>query len=216
MDLMEVGSGQENQNKKEFLAKEVTSSPKEFMDRFLESELFMKGRHNDVTGGPELRGLDDFNKELVARKVDEPEDEVRRVFYGMSDTKLLLLHFAKYELMLKYDEDQFDTKVNNTFNRYRAVVKRNNSVRTKLKLESLPVDVRRTRIEEMDSERQYSHYKVIHALVDGDYVPSEPMARAMARIMLISEGEDTFARAQSDEELRFKRLIEAAKSGHAI
>ena len=93
-------SGEIKKSDKEFLAKEVTSSPKEFIDGFLESELFLKGRHNDLSGRPELRGLDDFKNELKERKVTESEEDVMRVFQGMSDAKLLLLHFAKYELML--------------------------------------------------------------------------------------------------------------------
>lgn len=217
MELMEEGKANETvQEKREFLAKEVTTSPKEFIDKFLESELFLNGRHDDLSGRPELRGLRDFKRELEERKVTESEEEVKRVFKGMSDTKLLLLHFAKHELMLKYDSNEFDPGVNGTFERYRAVVKKIDSPRTKLDLDALPGDFRGRTVEEMDSERQFRHFEVIHALADGGYVSSEPMARAMARVMLISIGEDTFARAQSDEELRFKRLAEAAKFGHAI
>ena len=217
MVSMEAGGINEtSKDSSEFLAKEVTTSPKEFVDRFLQSELFSKGRHDDLSGRPELRGLEDFKKELKGRKVTASEEEVGKVFQGMSDAKLLLLHFAKYELMLKYDDNKFNTEVNGTFGRYRAVVKKIDSPRTKLDLDAMPDDFKGKTIEEMDSERQFRHYKVIHALVDGGYVSSEPMARAMARVMLISINEDTFERAQSDEELRFKRLAEAAKFGHSI
>ncbi len=209
-------SSETKKSDKEFLAKEVTSSPKEFIDKFFESELFLKGEHGDVKGGPELRGLEDYKKELVNRGVSAGEEEIQRVFCDMSDTKLLLLHFAKRELMLKYDESKFNKGVNDTFEMYRAVVKRNNSPRTKLNLKSMPDYLGEKSVEEMDSERQFRHFKVINALVDEGYVPSEPMARAIARVMLISIGEDTFERAQSDEELRFKRLAEAAKFGHSI
>jgi len=93
---MEKGEGAESiKNNNESFAEEVTSSPKDFVDRFLKSELFLKGRHNDVKGGPELRGLEDYKKELVNRGVKEDEKEIKRVFCDMSDTKLLLLHFAK-------------------------------------------------------------------------------------------------------------------------
>ncbi len=214
--MEESASNEIGKSNKEFLAKEVTSSPKEFIDRFFESNLFLKGRHNDLSGRPELRGLDDFKNELKERKVTESEEDVMRVFQGMSDAKLLLLHFAKYELMLKYDSKEFDTQVNGTFERYRAVVKKIDSPRTEEELNAMPEEFKGKTMEEMDSERQFRHFKVINALIDGGHVSSEPMARAMARIMLISIGEDTFERAQSDEELRFKRLAEAAKFGHSI
>jgi len=215
--VMEHGEGAGGHKEaREFLAKETTSSPKEFVDRFLKSELFFKGRHNSVEGGPELRGLDDFNEELKQRGIDEIEEELRRVFYGMGDTKLLLLHFAKYELMFEYDKDKFDADVVRSFVAYQSLVRKNKSERTKLNLRSVPVEIRKERIQEMDSERQYKHYKVIHALVDGGYVPSEPMARAMARVMLISTGDDTFEKAQSDEEVRFRRLAHSARSGKRV
>lgn len=210
---METGDNSEAIKNNEFLAKEVTTSPKEFVDRFLDSELFLKGRHDDIRGGPELRGLEDYKKELANRGVKEDEKEIKRVFCDMSDTKLLLLHFAKYELMLKYDEKEFSSGVNLTFKRYMKLVQKNDSERMKLELASLPTDLRREKIGEIDSERQLKHYRVIHALIDDGFVTSEPMARAMARIMLISVGADTFSRAQADEELRFKRLLKAAQSG---
>lgn len=201
---------------REFLAEEATKSPKKFIGEFLKSELFIKGRHNSLEGGLDLRGLDDFNEELKKRGIDESEQEIRRVFYGMEDTKMLLLYFAKYQLMLKYDENEFNVDVRRSFHGYQSVVRRNNSERTKLNLQSVPVDIRKERIQEMDAERQFKHYKVIHALVDGDYAPSEPIARAMARVMLISTGDDTFDRAQSDEEIRFRRLADAAVSGKRV
>ena len=211
---MEKGEGAESiKNNNESFAEEVTSSPKDFVDRFLKSELFLKGRHNDVKGGPELRGLEDYKKELVNRGVKEDEKEIKRVFCDMSDTKLLLLHFAKYELMLKYDEKEFSLGVNTTFKRYMKLVQKNDSTRNKIELGNLPTDLRIQRIGEADSERQLKHYRSIHALIDDGFVTSEPMARAMARVMLISAGADTFKRAQADEELRFKRLLKAAQSG---
>ncbi len=110
-------------------------------------------------------------------------------------------------------EKEFSLGVNTTFKRYMKLVQKNDSTRNKIELGNLPTDLRIQRIGEADSERQLKHYRVIHALIDDGFVTSEPMARAMARVMLISAGADTFKRAQADEELRFKRLLKAAQSG---
>jgi len=88
-------------------AKEKTSSPEVYMESFLSSKLFVEGRHNDVMGLPDLRGYNEFIEELKARKVSATPDEIKRVFLGMNESKLLLLHFAKYELMFEYDEKAF-------------------------------------------------------------------------------------------------------------
>lgn len=85
MEGLQPNTGKE----KKGLAKEKTSSPEVFIDGFLKSVLFLNGRHDDVAGGPELRGYNDFVRELAARKVDEPEAEIKRIFLGMNETKLL-------------------------------------------------------------------------------------------------------------------------------
>jgi hypothetical protein len=196
-------------------AEEKTSSPEIFMDRFLKSDLFIKGIHGNDKGGVELRGYADFVEELESRKVDATEEEIRRVFLGMNEAKLLLLYFAKHELMFEFDEKAFENDGNGVyreFGRYRALVERNNLDRTKMELDSLPVDIRRTRIVEMDAERQFRHTQALNALYDGGYVPSKMIGRAVARIMLISEGLDTFERVQYDEEQRFKMLARASNS----
>ncbi len=82
-------------SEKKGLAKEITSSPEVFIDEFLNSSLFLNGRHKDVRGLPDLRGYNDFLKELETRGVEGGNDEKRRVFLGMNEAKLLLLHFAK-------------------------------------------------------------------------------------------------------------------------
>ena len=202
-----------SKNERVGLAKEKTSSPEVYMERFLNSDLFIKGRHNDVSGMPDLRGYNDFVKELAARNVEADNKEIKRVFLGMNEAKLLLLHFAKYELMFEYDENAFskdNNRVCREFDRYKAIVKKIASHRTEVELGSLPVDVKRVKIVEMDAERQFRHVQVLNALYDGGYVPSKMIGRAMARIMLISEGLDTFERAQYDEEQRYRKLAEAA------
>jgi len=206
--FMEDLSPNIGEEKKGF-AEEKTSSPEVYIDRFLKSDLFLKGRHNDVMGSHDLRGYNDFIEELKTRKVDASNEEIMRVFLDMNETKLLFLHFAKYELMFEYDKQAF-CEDNNTvcreFGEYEALIKNNNSERARLDLNSLPVEIRKTRIVEMDAERQYRHNQTLNALFDGGYVPSKMIGRAMARIMLISEGLDTFERALSDEENRYRML----------
>lgn len=211
MEGLQSNTGEE----KKGLAKEKTSSPEVFIDSFLKSDMFLNGRHDDIVGGPELRGYNDFIRELKARKVDEPEKEIKESFLGMHETKLLLLHFAKHELMFEYNDKNF-SKDNNVvcraFDQYKAIVKKSTSERTKVELEALPIDIRRDRILEMDSERQFRHIKTLRTLYSGGYVPSEMIGRAMSRLMLISEGLDTFKRAQYAEEQRFINLARAANS----
>lgn len=196
-------------------AKEKTSSPEMFIKKFLGSDLFNKGRHNDISGLPDLRGYNDFVEELKKRKVEASDEEIKRVFLGMNEAKLLLLHFAKHELMFEYDKNAFckdDKRVLREFGNYMAIINRSNSIRTKLEMDALPIEMRRTKMVEMDAERQFRHTQTLNALHEGGYVPSKMLGRAMARIMLISEGLDTFERAQSDEEQRFRNLAAAANS----
>ena len=211
---MEGLSPNTGEEKKGF-AKEKTNSPEIYINRFLKSDLFNKGRKDEVGGPLGLRGYESFIKELKSRRVEATNKEVKRVFLGMNEAKLLFLHFAKHELMFEYDEKFFckkDSNVCGAFDKYKAIVKKTSSPRAGLELASLPTDIRRERIVEMDAERQFKHTQVLNALYESGYVPSKMIGRAMARIMLISEGLDTFERAQSDEEQRYRKLAGALSS----
>lgn len=202
---------QQLEGREPWLAKETTDDPREFIERFLASEVFLKGRKDDRLGRPKLRGFEEYKADLEIKGIEEPEREVLKVFLESDDAKLLLLRFAKYNLMLEYNPSKFDRRINGVFELYSAAVERISHPRTELKIASLPTtEWRQEEMGKLDTARQFRHNQLMKALVEEGYCPTERLARSMARIMLISVGKDTFEIAQQDEMLRFRRLMEAA------
>jgi hypothetical protein len=189
-----------NEAQKDWLGEEVTD-PKAFVSGFLQSPQFFDGPQQKSRWVAHTSGFNKFRQGVLRRiqvqKItpqDQPsDDEIVQTYLTLQDARLLLADYARSTCMLRYDPAFYTPETNDTYNRYKAIVQESHQF--------LGPDEKVAK----DEERRSAHNNLADALVKEDIVPNADLGRTVARVLLISEGLDSFQAYESDELKSYKR-----------
>ncbi|OGE25805.1 hypothetical protein A3C32_03455 [Candidatus Daviesbacteria bacterium RIFCSPHIGHO2_02_FULL_41_14] len=164
-----------------------TDNPREFMDKFYESNIYLKAKQDFF-----------IDKTLPDDVTDKEKQEA---FEQSEDAKFAMVDFARKALTFKYNPDLFPAPSAHALSTYIE------SVKDMMKMSRSGVSS--TEIESLDSLRSIYHNTAAQTLVEDKVVRSIKLGRSLARLVLVDKGLDTFENATKKDIDQIKRKFGA-------
>ncbi len=159
--------------KLEKIPSQLTYDPKTFAKKFYESDQYEKARE---------RYFNSKHWSLNPAKIDEEKQEL---FEESETAKNAMIDFGRYSCQLKYSVQHIPEKAIGPIAKYLEFIQKVREPRRKSGEE----------IQRDEDRRYHLHEEAADALVEAGVAKSTKLARALVRLMAISEGLDTFENA---------------------